>query len=94
MDRTYTAFVNDLGARQIADALEQRQYTHPHQLVRDALEEIRESVGFGDDIASEALERMGVNTEAQIGRLRHTELLQLARSIARFWRESVPMAIA
>jgi len=93
MDISYATFVRDTEARQIAVALEERQYLHPHQAVGEALEEVGKSAGFCSRAAEDALDWMRLRAQAKIGRLRHTEILQLARSIARFWRQNTTTAV-
>ena len=46
-------------------------------------------MGICPGAVARAIEWLNVDPDASIGRLRRTELTQLARSIERFWRDSI-----
>jgi hypothetical protein len=49
-------------------------------------------LGVCPNAAEHALRWLGVKPGTKIGRLRRTELMQLARSIHRFWRQAAETA--
>jgi hypothetical protein len=77
---------------QILQVLTRRQFTHPHTPLRQALEATIEEVGCCPDAVETAMRWLQMDWNQAIGRLRRTELTQLARSIHRFWRQSVTAA--
>jgi len=77
---------------QILDVLTRRQFTHPHTPLKQALEATIEEVGCCPIAVETAMRWLQMDWNLSIGRLRRTELTQLARSIHRFWRQSVGAA--
>src|SRR3954447_20664799 len=75
--------------QQILEVLTRRQFTHPHAPLRLALEATVEEVGCCPNAIAAAMQWLQMDWDQSIGRLRRTELTQLARSIHRFWRQSV-----
>jgi hypothetical protein len=76
-------------AQQILDVLTRRQFTHPHAPLREALQATVEELGCCPQAIATATQWLQVDPDKAIGRLRRTELTQLARSIHRFWGQSV-----
>ena len=74
---------------QILQVLTRRQFTHPHAPLREALSATIEELGCCPVAIDSAMRWLQLNWDQPIGRLRRTELTQLARSIHRFWRQSV-----
>lgn len=76
----------------LLEALATRQYLAPHEPLDRALARTVETLGVCPQAAARAVEWLGLNGTTAIGRLRRTELMQLARSLHRFWRgrESAP----
>ena len=72
----------------LLDAISTRQYLAPHEPVSAALAGVGERLGVCPQAVEHALAWLQVDRAQPIGRLRRTELMQLARSIHRFWRES------
>lgn len=89
MVRAYLRFISLRSADRIADALTEQQYVGPHQRVGAALDAARARVGFCAAAGARALDALGLDPATTIGRLRRTELMQLARAIYRGWRHSV-----
>jgi hypothetical protein len=89
MDEAYLRFLAVGSAERIVDALSQRQHLRPHQSVGEALAVAGEQLGICPTAASEAINSLHVDASRPIGRLRRTELIQLARTIHRLWRQSV-----
>ena len=75
--------------QQILDVLTRRQFTHPHTPLKEALEATTEELGCCPDAIAAAMQWLQMDWNLPIGRLRRTELTQLARSVYRFWRQSV-----
>lgn len=79
----------DTGADGILDELSTRQFLSPHRSLGDVLDEVQQSLGFCPKAAATALDWLKLNPAGAIGRLRRSELIQLARSIHRFWRQAL-----
>ncbi len=75
--------------QQILDVLTRRQFTHPHTPLREVLEAATQELGCCPDAIASAMQWLQMDWDRSIGRLRRTELTQLARSVYRFWRQSV-----
>src|SRR3954462_10247183 len=72
----------------ILESLSAQQYLRPLQSVGEALGVASSSVGFCPGAAEQAMQWLRLDAGKPIGRLRRTELMQLARSIERFWRQA------
>lgn len=73
----------------IVDVLTVRQHLRPHEPLRLTLERLREEVGCCEVATSRATDWLTLDPDLAIGRLRRSELIQLARSVYRFWRQGV-----
>ncbi|HEY7115036.1 MAG TPA: hypothetical protein VH475_00530 [Tepidisphaeraceae bacterium] len=89
MDRTYLRFLAVGNADRIVEALSDQQHVQPHQSVGEAVALAGERLGVCPQAARAAIESLRVDPSQSIGRLRRTELIQLAHTIHRFWRQSV-----
>ena len=67
--------------------LSTRQHLQPHAPLGDVLEAVTDDTGVCPQATERAVGWLGLDPERAIGRLRRTELSQLAQSIDRFWRE-------
>jgi hypothetical protein len=74
----------------LLNALSTRQHVRPHEPVGESLSRVGSQLGVCPDAAAQALRWLELDGGKSIGRLRRTELMQLARSIHRFWRQRVP----
>lgn len=74
---------------QILSVLTRRQFTQPHASIRTVLEATTAEIGCCPVAVESAIQWLQIDWDQPIGRLRRTELTQLARSIYRFWRQSV-----
>jgi hypothetical protein len=81
-----------VNAETIFHTLSTRQHLGPHRALKEVLAEAQTEAGFCPDAAERAVQWLRLDTEQSIGRLRRSELMQLAQSIHRFWRQSVPSA--
>jgi len=88
MDRLQLRRLLRADTQLILDAFTTRQFIRPHQRVADMLPEVIHEVGCCPVAVEKAMEWLGIDPMVAIGRLRRTELMQLARSIQRFWRNS------
>ena len=89
MDPTFMRFLAVGSAERIVDALSERQHLRPHQAIGEAVAAVGENLGVCPQAAAEAINSLHIDASRPIGRLRRTELTQLARTIHRLWRQSV-----
>ena len=75
------------GYDDLLDALTMRQYVAPHEPLTRSLATLTEKLGVCPNAVDQAVTWLGVDPQTSIGRLRRTELTQLARSIYRTWRQ-------
>jgi hypothetical protein len=73
----------------IVDVLSEEQFLKPHQSVESAMAAVVDRLGVCPGAAAEAVQSLGVELGMSVGRLRRTELMQLARTMHRFWRQAV-----
>ena len=67
-----------------------QQHLNPHEPVAQALARTVDDLDVCPIAVESAIQWLQIDPSISIGRLRRTELTQLARSIHRFWRQSVP----
>jgi hypothetical protein len=75
-------------AQEILSTLSEWQYLRPHRPLADVLADVVVKLGVCSDAAQSAIERLELDAARPIGRLRATELNQLARCIGRLWEQS------
>lgn len=90
MDRSYLRALRDAEAQRIVDALSAEQFLHPHRSLGEAVSEAGNQVGFCPKAAGSSMHWLQLDGTKPIGRLRRCEMLQLARSIRRIWRQNAP----
>ena len=73
----------------ILEELSIRQHLQPHRPVREVLSDVQQELALCPKAAQTAMEWLHLDGEQAIGRLRRSELIQLSRSIQRFWRQSL-----
>jgi hypothetical protein len=76
----------------ILQDLTDRQHLRPHQTLAHALEAASASLGFCPHAAETALLWLQLDPGTTLGRLRRTQLAQLANSIHRFWQQALAMS--
>jgi hypothetical protein len=76
--------------KNLLEALSTRQHLNPHEPLADALAHTVDSLGVCPNAIEQSLRWLSLDPATSIGRLRRTELTQLARSIHRFWRQRQP----
>ena len=82
----------DIDAEMILEKLTIRQFVHPHEAVERSLATMCLDLGCCPKAVDRSLQWLAQNPSQSIGRLRRTELTQLARSIHRFWGQSSEIA--
>ncbi len=75
-------------ADQLLQAISTRQFLQPHQPLSEALQAISDELAVCPQAIDTAITWLGVDSTTAIGRLRRTELMQLTRSIHRFWQNA------
>ena len=90
MNRSFLRRLRSPDSNDILASLTVRQHLQPHRPLGAALADAAEEVGFCPDAVAKAVQWLGLDPAGSIGRLRRTELTQLARCIYRFWRQSTP----
>lgn len=83
---------SDSTAAQILSFLTVRQHLHPHALLSELLEQLSSQTGCCPRAISEALNWLKIDSAVRVGRLRRTELNQLARAIHRYWMRQADSA--
>lgn len=88
---THRRLLSNAPADRIVRALQTQQHLRPHQTVAQALEAAGGEIAFCPDAAASAIALLELSPAAKIGRLRSTQLTQLARTIARLCQRSQPL---
>ena len=89
MNRPILRRSNPSDFERVLEVLTTRQHLHPHDPVSAALKQTVDEVGVCPNSVEESLRWLGVNPTIAIGRMRRTEIMQLARTVHRFWRAAV-----
>ena len=89
MDRAYLQRVTDTASDRVVNLLTTRQHLRPHQPVRDVLQSAMDHLGCCPIAVRRAVEWLQIDPATPVGRLRRSELIQLGKSISRFWRQTV-----
>ena len=88
MDRNYLRRLLVSDATELLSQLTTRQYLRPHRSLGDVLQELAMQAGICQGAVARAISWLDLDPQAAVGRLRRTELSQLARSLHRFWRQT------
>ncbi len=78
----------------LLEILTTRQHLAPHEPVAQALARTIDEMGVCPNATAQALQWLQLDGGTSIGRLRRTELMQLARTVYRFWRENADVPAA
>jgi hypothetical protein len=78
----------------LLEILTTRQHLAPHEPVAQALARTVDEMGVCPNATAQALQWLQLDGGTSIGRLRRTELMQLARTVYRFWRENADVPAA
>jgi hypothetical protein len=73
----------EIASDRLTETLAQLQYLRPHRCVTGAAQEACRKLGIPEMFARQAIAQLGLDPVRLIGRLRRTELCQLARCIRR-----------
>src|SRR4051812_8249318 len=71
----------------LLEALSSRQHLQPHEPLQASLAHLVDTLGVCPGAVDQAAQWLQLDPATPIGRLRRTELTQLAGSIHRFWRQ-------
>ena len=72
----------------VVDLLTTQQYLRPHQTVREVLRKAMDQLGCCPRAIARALQWLSIDAAQPVGRLRRSELIQLGKSISRFWQQA------
>jgi hypothetical protein len=89
MQFSHVRFPTPADGDRIVDVLSEEQFLKPHQSVETAMAAVVDRLGVCPGAAEEAIRSLGIELGTSVGRLRRTELMQLARTVHRFWRQAV-----
>ena len=76
-----------VGFDDLLNVLTTRQHLAPHESLKHALTRLISELGVCAQAIEQSLQRLQVDPQQSIGRLRRTEILQLARTIHRVWQQ-------
>jgi hypothetical protein len=76
-------------AERIIEVLSEHQHLQPHRPVGDTLATVAGQLGICPGAVSHAARSLALDPHRKVGRLQRCELLQIARTIHRYWRQSV-----
>jgi len=94
MDRQQLRRLLRADTQLILDAFTTRQHLRPHQPIQQVLPDVVNDIGCCPVAIAQAMEWLRIDPKMPIGRLRRSELMQLSRSIQRFWRNASIRATA
>jgi hypothetical protein len=78
----------------IVELLTHRQHVQPRMTVREVLEHATATLGCCPLAIERATQWLNLDTSRAVGRLRRGELLQLARSVHRFWQSASGVGVS
>ncbi|HEY7087120.1 MAG TPA: hypothetical protein VH518_03465 [Tepidisphaeraceae bacterium] len=84
----------DVDSDAILKYLTHRQHIHPRQSIREALDETTELFGCCPEAIVRGITWLGIDPARTIGRLRRSELVQLAKAVHRFWMQNAAATVA
>jgi hypothetical protein len=76
----------------ILSTLSEWQYLRPHRPLSDVIADAVAKLGICPDAAQRAVDRLEMDASHPVGRLRATELTQLARCMQRMWDAAEAMS--
>lgn len=92
MDRQFTRFTQNREVDQIVDHLSEQQHLRPHHALADAVGRAQLEAGYCLEAAQHAIQTLALDPQSQIGRLKRTEIVQLAKAIYRIWKQGLGTA--
>ena len=94
MNRPLLRRLNQSDFERVLEVLTTRQHLHPHDPVAAALAQTVSDVGVCPNSVEQSLKWLGLNPSIAIGRMRRTEIMQLARTVHRFWRAAAAQDVS
>ena len=88
MNRAYLQRVANAASDDVVNLLTTRQHLRPHQPLHDVLQSVVDELGCCPLAVRRALEWLQIDPATSVGRLRRCELIQLGKSVSRFWRQA------
>jgi len=88
MNRSQIRRLLGVDEEQVLAVLTRRQHVNPHAKLSEVLRGTIDELHCCPDAVHRAMEWLQLDWQVAVGRLRRTELTQLARSIYRLWRQS------
>jgi len=73
----------------IIAALTEQQHLQPHRPLAPTLAAVADLLAICPGAVSHAARSLGLDPQRKVGRLQRSELHQVARTIHRYWRQSV-----
>jgi hypothetical protein len=92
MNRSLLPHLINVDSDDLLEVLTVQQHLAPHEPLERSLARTADALGVCPQAVSHALAWLQVDPSTPLGRLRRTELMQLTRSIHRFWRQAVAAA--
>ncbi len=92
MNRTELRRLVEADFENLLETLTARQHLAPHESLSQTIDHAVRELGVCPEAAAEALGWLALPSSTKIGRLRRTELMQLARTMHRFWHERIAAA--
>jgi hypothetical protein len=89
MERSAGQAVPGVDADEILRELTVRQHVGPHRRLADVVAEMIERTGACPVAAERAMERLELDGNRPIGRLKRGELIQFARGMHRLWGQAL-----
>jgi hypothetical protein len=88
MSGAYFQRVVGRSSNEVVELLTSRQHLRPHQPLREVLEAAMNELGCCPAAIARAVQWFQIDAQTAIGRLRRAELIQLGKSIQRFWQQA------
>jgi hypothetical protein len=82
----------DADADAILSHLTSRQHLQPQATVQGVLDDSVKLFGCCPKAIGRGMQWLGIDSDMKIGRLRRSELIQLARAVHRFWMQNIEAA--
>jgi len=88
MDRQLYRRLLSADVDEILEYLSTRQFLQPHRPLREVLHQMTVDLKVCPAATERAVQWLGIDAGVATGRLRRSELVQLARCIQRLWRQA------
>ena len=81
---------NDASPEPLVAQLQTQQHLYPHRPLHLALLNLEQFTGLCPLASEQAISALSLDPHVKVGRLRRCQLLQLARTLHRLWRQNRP----